>query len=544
MHRLLSGRGIAMKPQPMWAVRQSGLWLLASGLLLTALSSGAVWFFYSHGWLLWYGDAEAHLNAARRIVDSATPGYDQLGTVWLPMLHVLTLPFASVDSLWRSGLAGSVAPASGFVAGGVFLFAAAIRIFRSDTAAVAATALAALNPNMLYLQSIPMTEGIFFGCLMALLYASVRFRDTGEWGAVAGAGAAACLAALTRYDGWFLIPFAAVYFLWTAGRPQWPGEKAGWAAARPWLVALLFTALASLAPLYWLAHNWYLSGDALDFYRGPYSPAAIQGGKPYPGHGEWAAAFHYYATAVRLAAGPGVPLMALGGAVVALARRVVWPVVLLALPPAFYIINMHSGASPIFVPDLWPHSWYNTRYGLAALPLLAFASAALTMAVPRNLRAVTAMLIVIAGGIHWVIHPQPESWITWAESRANSAGRRAWMHAAADYLRPRYVRGSGIVSSGGDDLFGIYREMGIPLSETFSVFDGLPFVAAEQRPELWLWQEWAVVKEGDAIQRAAARAGYRQELKIVEKNEPVVEIYHRTGSPPGDGGLGGNHGSA
>jgi hypothetical protein len=419
------------------------------------------------------------------------------------------------------------------VAGGVFLFAAVERIFRSSIAALAATALVALNPNLLYLQSIPMTEGIFFGCLMALLYAGVRFRATRSAAAAAAAGVAACLGALTRYDGWFLIPAAAVYFLWTAGRPRWPGEPAGWFRARPWLIALLFTAIASLGPVYWLAHNWYLTGDALDFYRGPYSAAAIQGGKPYPGYGDWAAAVNYYQTAVRLVAGPGLPPMALAGVVVALVRRAFWPVALLALPPVFYIINMHSGASPIFVPTLWPHSWYNTRYGLAALPLLALSAAALVMVVPKNWRALTALLIIVAGSIHWVVRPQPESWITWAESRANSTGRRAWMHAAAGYLGPRYVRGSGIVSSGGDDFLGIYREMGVPINETFSVFNGLPFVAAEQRPELWLWQEWAVVKEGDAIERAAVRAGYRRELRIVEKDEPVVEIYHRAGGVHG-----------
>ncbi len=524
-----------MRPRPAWHSRHADFYLLACVFLLSATSLGAIWFFHSHGWLLWYGDAEAHLNAARRIVDSQTPGYDQLGSVWLPLLHLLTLPFALDDSLWRSGLAGSIAPAAGFVAGGVFLFAAANRIFRSATAALVATALVALNPNMLYLQSIPMTEGIFFGCLMALLYCTVEFRATNRWSAAAGAGVAACLGALTRYDGWFLIPFVAAWFLWTAGRPRWPGDRIGFASARPWLIALLFTAVASLGPLYWLAHNWYLTGDPLDFYRGPYSAAAIQGGHSYPGHGNWDAAFYYYQAAVRLVAGPGLPLMALAGIMVALWRHLFWPVALLALPPAFYVINMHSGASPIFVPNLWPHSWYNTRYGLAALPLLALATAALVMAVPRNLRALTALLVIAAGGIHWVVQPQPENWITWAESRANSTGRRAWMQAAADYLGPRYVRGSGIVSSGGDDFLGIYRQMGIPLSETFSVFNGLPFVAAEQRPELWLWQEWAVVKEGDAIQRAAARAGYRRELRIVEKDEPVVEIYHRQG---------GNHGTA
>ena len=493
-----------------------------AGLALAIVSGVAVWFFWSQGWLLWYGDAEAHLNTARRILDSQTPGYDQIGTVWLPLLHLLILPFVAADTWWRSGLAGSFGPAACFVAGGTFFCAAALRIFRSTPAALAATALVALNPNMLYLQSIPMTEGVFFGCLGALLYYSVLFRESQRWKHVIAAGVAACLASLTRYDGWFLIPFAAAWFLLASRRNRVP-------------VALAFAAIASIGPLYWLANNWYLTGDWLDFYRGPYSAAAIQGGKSYPGHGNWDAAWYYYQTAVQLAAGPGLSVMALPGAVVALARRAFWPMALLALPPAFYVLNLHSGASPIFVPTLWPHSYYNTRYGLAALPLLALAAGALTLAVPRRLEALTALLVVVAGGIHWVVYPQAANWITWAESRANSTGRRAWMHKASDYLRPRYREGTGIVSSGGDDFFGIYRDMGIPLSETFSVCNGLPFVAAESRPDLWLWQQWAVVKEGDAIQKAAARSGYTLELRIVEKDEPVIEIYRRTG---------GNHGSA
>ena len=34
---------------------------------------------YSSGSTLYYGDAEAHLNIARRLVDNRTPGVRQLG---------------------------------------------------------------------------------------------------------------------------------------------------------------------------------------------------------------------------------------------------------------------------------------------------------------------------------------------------------------------------------------------------------------------------------------------------------------------------------
>jgi hypothetical protein len=293
----------------------------------------------------------------------------------------------------------------------------------------------------------------------------------------------------------------------------------------------IYLALSLLGPLYWLAHNWYLTGDALAFYRGPYSPRAIQRGLPYPGLHDPRIAWVYYRTAVQLCAGPALPLMATAGAVVALARRAWWALLILALPPIFYLWSMiSSGGTPIHVPTLWPHSHYNTRYGLAALPLLAFASAALVLAVPKQIRAYVAILVVIAGTIHWWAHRQPADWITWAESRANSTGRRAWMDAAAAFLRAHYRPGTGIATSGGDDMLGIYRVAGIPLRETFSVFNGLLWDAAVRRPDLFLHQQWAVVREGDELDRALGDR-FLLERRLVNKDEPVIKIYRRTGAP-------------
>jgi hypothetical protein len=350
----------------------------------------------------------------------------------------------------------------------------------------------------------------------------VRFRETQGWGAVLGAALAACAGTLTRYEGWFLLPFAAAYFFFTARR-----HRAG--------VAALFCAIAGAGPLYWLFHNWWIAGDPLDFLRGPYSAKAIQAGHPYPGQGHWAVAWLYYRTAVRLCAGPVLAITAIGGVAALLFKRAFWPLVLLALPPVFYLWSLHSSGTPIHVPELWPHSWYNTRYGLAALPLMALAGAALVAIAPPRLRNLAAVLVVAAGASWWIVHPSPRSWITWDESRMNSENRRAGLHEAAAYLQPRYVPGSGIFTSVGDDFAGTYREMGIPLRETFGICNGLPWEAAIRRPELFLWQEWAVVRRGDEAQTALERAAliYTLELTIVKDYEPVIEIYRRTGGPHG-----------
>src|ERR1700731_2666584 len=147
-------------------------------LLLSAISASAVVWCARRGYTLYYGDAEAHLNIARRVLDSRTPGAEQLGTVWLPLPHMLMLPLVLHDNWWRNGLAGAIPSAAGFIAAGSFLFAAARRLYASTAAGLTAALLFALNPNMLYLQATPMTEAMFATGLAALLWATVWYRDS------------------------------------------------------------------------------------------------------------------------------------------------------------------------------------------------------------------------------------------------------------------------------------------------------------------------------------------------------------------------------
>lgn len=493
-------------------------------MALAALSAAAIWIFHAWGSLLLYGDAEAHLNIARRIVDSQTPGYAQVGVVWLPLPHWLMLPFVRVDAWWRSGIAGAIPAALCFVAGGAFLYFAVRRLFDSPAAAAAATALFALNPNLLYLQSIPMTEPVFFAGLLALLYFSVRFRQTQGWLAAGGAGIATSAAALARYEGWFLIPFAAAYFLLAAKR-------------RRFQVACLFGILAALGPLFWLAHNWWVAGDVMASFTGPYSAKAQMGNAGHPGKHDLRTAFLYFRTGAQLCASPWLAWLALAGAVAGLFKRVFWPPVLLALPGVFYLWAIYRSNTFIYVPTLWPYSYDAVRYTMAVFPLLAMTPAALVALAPPRARAAAALLVIAAGSAWWLVHPRPSAWVVFEEARVNSVTRCAFVREAAQYLAPRYVPGSGIITSFGD-LTAIFRESGIPLRETFIQDNGVPWEATLHSPELLLWQEWAVAMEGDPVHEAVGRAAqygirYTLEKYIEVKGAPAVEIYRRTGGPHG-----------
>src|SRR4029077_11562297 len=181
----------------------------------------------------------------------------------------------------------------------------------------------ALNPSILYLQATPMTELLFLTSLAALLWATLWFRDTQSlWAMLIGA-AASKAASLTRYEGWFLIPFVCLYLLLVAKSKSH---------------AILFAALAALGPLAWLAHNQYYYSNALEFYNGPYSAAAIyqrqlaQGGFRYPGDHNWIAAARYYFAASRWIAGWPLLVVGVAGTLVTVAKRVWWALFLLLLP--------------------------------------------------------------------------------------------------------------------------------------------------------------------------------------------------------------------
>ncbi len=486
---------------------------IAAALVLSCVVCvAALWWFSARGYLLYYGDAVAHLNIARRLFDSRTPGYEQIGTVWLPLPHWIMAWFAHDRAWWSNGLAGGIPAAIAQAFAAVFLFASLRRALSCTTAALVGMLLFLLNPNSAYLGSLPMTEPFFAFAFCALVWFTIS-------GSAAGAGIAACAATLIRYDGWFLLPFVALYFLVTAG----------------WRRAALFSALAGAGPLYWLWHNWAYFGDPLEFYWGPYSAKAINqravdaGMARYPGDHAWLPAWRQFRAAAELVAGLPLAMIGVVGFAALLWRRAWALAALLLLPPLFYWLSIYSSGTPIFVPHLEPFSYYNTRYGLAALPLLAAGAAAIVSVTPGRARAIVAPAVLIAGLSWWIFFPRADAWICWKESQVNSEARRAWTGEAAEYLRAHYD-GGGILTSFGD-LAGIFQQAGIPMVQTVHEGNGpLWFAQVYGKPEFFLHQRWVLTRSGDAIGDMVVRArlrGPRYELvkSIAVKDAPVLEIY-------------------
>jgi hypothetical protein len=194
---------------------------------------------------------------------------------------------------------------------------------------------------------------------------------------------------------------------------------------------------------------------------------------------------------------------------------------------------MYAGESPIIVPELWFGSYYNTRYALAILPLLAVAGAGVVLLASRRLRPWAAMAAVAVAVTPWLIRPQPDDWICWKEAQVNSQDRRALVREIAQLLETQYQQGTGIYTSFGDDLLASFREAGIPLKEALRDANEPAWMAATTRPEWFLHEEWTLAASGDPVDNAVRKATlergprYYRVQTVKVKDQPVIEVYKR-----------------
>ena len=364
-------------------------WLTACISLLSFL------FYFRRGDILLYGDAVAHINIARRLFDSRTPGLLQLGTVWLPLPHLLMVPFLLSSWMWKTGVGGSIPSMAAYVFGTVGIFrlvrdrlgSASQSPVMTRVAAWLAAIVYATNPNLIYLQATALTEPLYLALFVwAMVYFNEFVQEAGESGENRRQATASsplvkcgfCLAAacLTRYDAWFLTIAIGLAALVVALRANLRGLAPVGGLKK-------FILLAAAAPVLWLAYNAIVYRNPLEFANGPYSAKAIEQrstATSHPGAHDLQTAFSYFlkSAELNLASARWQKLWLLLGLAAVIAglawkqfRGHLWPLLLLWIPLPFYSLSVAYSGVPIYVPVWWPFSYYNVRYGLELLPAFA-----------------------------------------------------------------------------------------------------------------------------------------------------------------------------
>ena len=203
------------------------------------------------GLTLSHYDARGHLVVARRIIDSLTPGWQQIGAVWLPLPHLLNALPVQVDAWYRSGASAVAISIAAFAVTVGAIAWIVLRLTGSKAAAVAGAAVFAFNPNVLYLQATPMTEPLLMALTtlaVALLFDFCTLSRPGPldpadadvaWRVqrtrpttVSGVFALACL---TRYEAWPVTATALAAAVWAVWRQ---GESFAGASRRVAVIAM------------------------------------------------------------------------------------------------------------------------------------------------------------------------------------------------------------------------------------------------------------------------------------------------------------------
>jgi hypothetical protein len=549
---------MTMPATPRW---DREIWLLA--VLAGCVSLIAFAFYFRHECVLLYGDAVAHINIARRVFDSHTPGLLQLGTVWLPLPHLLMIPLLVSASAWRSGVGGSIPSLFAYVLGTVGIF----RLLRSTLsyqgkpeigarlAAWLGVLIFAANPNLIYLQTTAMTETLYLALFVwAMVFftewaQSLRAADflTQAAGSRSLLKCGLCLAgaALTRYDGWF----AAILFVATASLAAIREGRITFRGGSERLRRDLrnFLLVAAAAPVFWLAYNGIIYRNPLEFATGPYSARAIEqktaqpGFPTRPGAGNLPAAVQYFVKSAELNLGEGNwqkawIAFAIAGTVLALVLDTHLKVLLLLWTPLpFYTLSIAYGGVPLFVPVWWPFSYYNVRYGIQLLPAAAvFVALAFyyLVALARPLRTKVVLSVValglVTGSYLSVWRAQP---VSLREAWVNSRTRLALETQLANQLR-QLPPNSTILMYLGDHV-GALQQAGIPLRRI--IHEGNHRTWRQPSDPEGLWEraladpprhaDYVVSIAGDPVWQATQKQVLRPIAQIEVKGQPPAIIY-------------------
>jgi hypothetical protein len=524
-------------------------------------------YYFRHNDLLLYGDAVAHINIARRVFDSQTPGLLQLGTVWLPLPHLLMIPSLWSDAMWQNGSGGSIPSMIAYVLGVMGVFRLVRDMLEADVrtkpaAAVGAWAAAfayGANPNLIYMQATAMTEPLYLALFTwSVVYFAeftryLRVNDRKSANELNTQSAhtalmrcAWCLAAaeLTRYDGWFLAGAIGALVVVIALR-----RRQNRALRR---IAVKFSLAIAVAPILWLAYNRVVYGDALDFANGPYSAKAIEQrvGAPNPAlhHAGIAAIYFLKSAQLNMAVGSWGRFW-LAAAIVALAfaawrlrpKSALMPLFLLWIPLVFYALSIAYGSVPVHVYTWWPFATFNQRYGLQLLPMFAVSAGLLTTSMfllgasgrhRGKLVAVTLALVVGSYAFVWKAEPQ-----CLKEARRNWEIRNT-LNTAVQRLVARFPPKSRYLMDLGEHV-GVMEQAGIPLRQVVNNENHRPWKRPNDPDGLWeralanptRYVDFVIAFDGDPVDQNANKTNLTLLAELHASGQPHARIYAALNAP-------------
>ena len=513
-------------------------WLIATIATACIASIASCWYYFQHHDILLYEDAFSHLSIARRIFDSPTPGLAQIGGVWLPLPHLLMLPFIWNDYLWRTGLAGSFPSMLSYIVTSIYLYLAARRLTRNSLASFVGVLVFIMNPNVLYLQSTPLSE---LACVATMTMTGYFFlawvQDDSHKYLVFTAGST-CLATLTRYDAWILFPILCIFTL-----------LIGWIKHQQWAQIegnlIVFGIFGGLGIGLWLLWCGLIFGDPLYFQRGPYSAQTqttlfLQTHTLETYHNLFQSIRYYFLLCVDTM-GPVLLLVAALSLVVFVFRRRLaaetLAVFVFMAPLCFYVVSLYTGQANLYVPQVVPanavEKIFNVRFGAEMVAPVALLLALLPgqwfpKAFGRYLLLVGSYLLIGVILLQTLLIAHGG---VIALQDGQDGGSCAPTHQINAYLWQHYAGGLILENIFSSKIDG--TEAGVDLKDIISESSDELWKEALNDPSM---VDWIIVRPGLKIDPIVTHIdlnspAFLSQFSLVVQEPDGINLYHRNGLP-------------
>jgi len=498
-------------------------------LLLSSISIISYIYYLNNGLGLAYNDARSHLDIGRRVVEGLKPGLAQLGSVWLPLPHMLMVPTIWNDFMWHSGLAGAIISMISFVATGVAIYMFLKTLGVGLLGRFFAVVVFITNLNILYLQSTAMTELLLLATMTVGSYYLMLWAKTDKYMYLIKSAIFIFLSTLTRYDGWFLFLFSIMLIFINTYIKKGVSARfeiflQSFRDAKNKII--LFSTLGGIGIVLWFAWNLAIFKDPLYFVFGPFSAHAQQAQLLKAGELDsksnlglstilylYALIYNSYAFTTFLGF---VGLVAIWFSKIKIEVKIA--LFALMAPLLFNIIALFFGHSVLFIQGISGNTWFNVRYGVMLLPAIAVFSGFLIDKL-KNLRWVLIGLFVFTTLFTFTSRDA----VTIDDARIGSSQKNVTEVAGWLSKNTKDRKGYILISAASHDA--IIFSSGLPMKRFIHEGTGLYWESAIAAPEKWA--RWIVMRtydDNDSTWKNVSRTKGFQDYKLVE-TYPFATIF-------------------
>lgn len=477
--------------------------------------------------LLYYGDSISHLVAGRKFVDWVNPGIAQIGTVWLPLLHIFLIPFSLNNFLFTSGLAGMFVSLPALGLASLYVVKLIYRWSESAKLSFFGGLIFALNPSVIYMGVISMQESLLLFFALASIYYIYSWYDESQGGSRRGlkylyiSAPLVILATLTRYEAW-LLPAALTVLVIVRILTSKDLRNS---------TRYLTPLLSSFGGIFfWLGWNQLSYGDPFTFLNTPfYSYLAQATSRPFR---EFLflqplSSAQVLFTAMEVMYGAPLVVLSAIGAVSFIGRtkgkisQRFFFILLLGLPTLSTYIALLAGFGELFHQG--GGIWFNSRFLVLASGVVTFGAISLVTLSKRRTYVIAISLMLILsvgfGSIRQLGYPNPP--MVMKEAYAGFSYRNETFSALeiSNILETGYEGGTILMLTSSGDAQKIMVFTGIPLRNYRDLFGGDPWPIEDGRRSFTDWTIISNQPTGDAL----LGVGYLQQNSVtLNKNYDIV----------------------